>query len=68
MQDAAGGSEQRIERILSRVRAETGLRDVLAFGLGRIWLVLLELLALAYKTFNRPLSDRGISRRPGHRS
>lgn len=68
MQDAADGSERRIERILWRVRAEAGVRDVLAFGLGRIWLVLLELFALAYKALNRSPSGRGISRNPVRRS
>ena len=67
MQQAASGAERRVERILSRVRAEAGLRDLLIFGLGRIWLVLLELCALAYRTLNRPVSGRSAVRKPGHR-
>ncbi len=67
MQQAASGAERRVERILSRVRAEAGLRDLLIFGLGRIWLVLLELCALAYRALNRPVSGRSAVRRPGHR-
>ena len=64
MQDSPNGDEQRIERILSRVRTEAGLRDILAFGLGRLWLVLLELFALAYKTLTRPApGDRAAGRR-----
>lgn len=38
---------------MSRVRTGIVLRDVLTFGLGRIWLVLLELFAVVYKLFNR---------------
>ena len=62
MRTEADGNERRVERILSRVRTEAGLRDVLAFGLSRFWLVLLELFAIAYKTFNRPAA--GIERAP----
>lgn len=62
MQHSPNGDENRVERILSRVRTEAGLRDILAFGLGRLWLVLLELFAIAYKTFNRPAA--GIERAP----
>ncbi len=46
--------EQRVRRIMSRVKTSVALRDVLAFGLGRIWLVLLELLAVVYKLVNTP--------------
>ena len=53
MPDAADRDEQRVERILTRVKAEAGLRDMLVFGLGRIWLVLLELFALAYRALSR---------------
>ena len=62
MQAKADGNERRVERILSRVRTEAGLRDILAFGLSRFWLVLLELCAIAYKTFNRPAA--GIEKAP----
>ncbi len=58
MRHTASVDEQRVERILSRIRAEVGLRDFLIFGLGRIWIVLLVLCAFAYKALNRPVSRR----------
>ena len=33
--------EQRIQQILRQVRRETGLKDLLSFGFGRAWSVLL---------------------------
>ncbi|MDE0511786.1 MAG: hypothetical protein OXI88_08385 [Gammaproteobacteria bacterium] len=53
MADISKPDERRVERIMSRVRTNIILRDVLTFGLGRIWLVLLELFAAVYKLFNR---------------
>ena len=53
MVDLSNPDERRVEQIMSRVRMGIVLRDVLTFGLGRIWLVLLELFAVAYKLFNR---------------
>lgn len=52
MADIGNPDERRVERIMSRVRTGIVLRDVLTFGLGRIWLVLLELFAVVYKLCN----------------
>lgn len=52
MANISNTGEQRVRRIVSRVKTSIALRDVLAFGLGRIWLVLLELFAVVYKLIN----------------
>lgn len=52
MANISNPDEQRVGRIMSRVRTGVVLRDILTFGLGRIWLVLLELFAVVYKLFN----------------
>ena len=56
MANIGNTSEQRVKRIMSRVKTSIALRDVLAFGLGRIWLVLLELFAVVYKLSNTTAS------------
>ena len=52
MADISNKDEQRVRRIMSRVRTGVVLRDLITFGLGRIWLVLLELFAVVYKIIN----------------
>ena len=52
MADISNKDEQRFKRIMSRVRTGVVLRDFITFGLGRIWLVLLELFAVVYKIIN----------------
>ncbi|MDE0514534.1 MAG: hypothetical protein OXI88_22475 [Gammaproteobacteria bacterium] len=59
MADIGNPDERRVERIMSRVRTGIVLRDVLTFGLGRVWLVLLELFAVLYKLFNRGTAAHG---------
>ena len=58
MADDTTSSEERIQRIMSRARSETAVRDLVGFGVGRIWLVLLELFAIAYKAVNRGAAPR----------
>jgi len=53
-------SEERVQRIMSRARSETAVRDLVGFGVGRIWLVLLELFAIAYKALNPGAAEREI--------
>lgn len=57
MANIGNTSEQRVKRIMSRVKTSIALRDALAFGLGRIWLVLLELCAVAYKLSNTTATE-----------
>ena len=52
MAEISNPGERRVGRIMSRVRSGIVIRDVLTFGLARIWLVLLELFAVVYKLFN----------------
>ena len=59
MAEISNPGERRVERIMSRVRSDIALRDVLAFGLGRLWLVLLELFAAVYKLFNPGAATHG---------
>ena len=65
MADFSNNGERRVRRIMSRVRANIVLRDTLTFGLGRIWLVLLELFAVVYKLFNPGAATLGEKRQPG---
>lgn len=58
MAEKATSSEERVQRIMSRARSETAVRDLVGFGVGRIWLVLLELFAIAYKALNRSAAER----------
>lgn len=44
--DQTSNSEQRIRRIVSRARRETGLRDLVTFCVARMWSVLLILGAV----------------------
>jgi hypothetical protein len=55
--DPAADRNARADRIMARIRTATGLRDIMAFGIGRFWLVLLELFAVLYKSVNRGKTD-----------
>ena len=45
--------DRRVQTILTRARRETGVRDLLTFGLATMWTALLSLGAVLYALFAR---------------